>query len=204
MTRIAHLERAFPSSPKIPPKFLICVTKGKSVNTEAFVAIYAAHTFVLAVVNERKYKWIDDNTIAIDDTFLKCEQGLDTIIEHKLTTTEREWQLPEPYASRARFLATGERHEVDVKAMVNARAERAVKAQTGVKAQRAENRAPPPKRQDREGLTTIQDICATLKIEPRIARAVLRKSNTPKPDVGWAWSSAEAKKIEALIRKEIK
>lgn len=192
MTRIAHLERAFPSAPKVPPKYVVAVTRQQNYNTEAFVALYAAHVFVLAVINDRPFKWLNSNEIKIDDTLIKCEQGLEDIIEHKLTASEREWELPEPYASRAHFLATGERHAV------------VMPAQADVKAQRASNRAVGLKRQDREGMTTIQDICASLKVEPRIARGILRKTSTPKPDAGWAWSAAEAKKIEALIRKEIK
>lgn len=202
MSRIEHLERPFPSAPKVPPKFVIAVTRQSHYNTEAFVAMYAAHIFVLAVINEREYKWLNEKELKIDDTTIKGDE-LEDIIEYKLKPAEREWELPEPYLSRAHFLATGERHTPALPAnpILTPKQTRAAER---VILEGKSPRAPAAPRADRTGLVSIQDICATLKIEPRIARAALRKLNTPKPDVGWAWSPAEAKKIEALIKKEIK
>lgn len=205
MARIEHLERAFPSSPKIPPKYIVKVHKGKSFNSEAFVATYAAQAFVLAVIADRQYKWKNENTFVIeDDTQVECEQGLEDIMEHKLTRTEAEWELPEPYASRAHFLATGVRHEpVTPNPILTPKQTRAVEKRLAGDTEAPKRSAPPP-RADRKGLTTIQDICTSLSIEPRIARAILRKKNEPKPSEGWAWDKKTAATVEAMIRKELK
>lgn len=204
MTRIADLERPFPSAPKVPPRYVIAVTRQSHYNTEAFVAMYAAHIFVLAVINEREYKWLSSNELKVEDTTIKGDR-LEDIIEYKLKPSELKWELPEPYASRAHFLATGERHtpELPPNPILTPKQTRTIKAQTGVKAARSKpltNRM----RADREGLVSIQDICATLSIEPRIARGVLRKSNTPKPSHGWAFDKKEAERITKLIKDSLK
>ena len=53
------------------------------------------------------------------------------------------------------------------------------------------------------GLTTLAEICTTLKIDPREARAALRDTKTPKPEHGsWAWPTAkDAPDIESIVKK---
>lgn len=57
-------------------------------------------------------------------------------------------------------------------------------------------------RASKDGLTTLAEICTTLKIDPRDARAALRAAKIDKPDAGWAWANAKAAPdIEAIVKK---
>lgn len=55
----------------------------------------------------------------------------------------------------------------------------------------------------RDGMTTIQDLCEELNVEPRIARRKLRASDILKPsDSGWMWKAghADIKKVRELLK----
>jgi hypothetical protein len=73
---------------------------------------------------------------------------------------------------------------------------------TRVKREKKE-RTPRP---SKEGMVTIQQICAELKIEPSDARAALRKGKFEKPGAGWSWKpdDPELKKIRDYVKANAK
>lgn len=66
-------------------------------------------------------------------------------------------------------------------------------------------RASSPARKERPaGLQSIGEIAASINLDPREARSILRSTKTPKPAEGWAWPTAEIESIVKLLNKHRK
>lgn len=202
------LPEPFPSSPHRPPKITMHFTRAdKNIATHGFCQPYAARYFFDAIVQKDKFKWRDDDTIIIpslDNLVINCDK-LEDVLDHKLGPKEREWELPEPYTSYAQSIRTGERVLISPKRSHRADGEQkspsfafaeAGRDQRKRSLRQSQQRA----RASRDGLTSLADICAELKLDPREARQTLRKSNTPKPDAGWAWPDKEIPGIKKLLK----
>lgn len=184
------LEKPFPSNPHRPAKHVIWFSRRNNLlQINGFCTLYAAKKFVEAVIGDEEYKWRDTNEfITVDSGMIVKSDTLEDIIEHEYSPQETAWALPEPYASEAHFLATGERYS----------AKPPPKDFEVVPIPQRRSSTPRP---SRDGLTTLATICADIKLDPREARAILRKSNTPKPATGWSGDDAWAKSIKQLLTR---
>lgn len=191
-SKIKGLEPAFPSSPSRPPRYAVTFERnGRMHSIHTFYATYGAKKFIEAVLDGSEYKWLNDYTIATDEVTIKCEPNLEEIIEHEYTKAEAEWELPDPYPAEARSIATGIRVRIEPKQTTSDTPE--------------PERIRSPKRErkpSKDGLIDIGTIADELKIEPRQARAQLRKANVEKPASGWAWPEADVPRIKAIIKGE--
>jgi hypothetical protein len=206
------LKPAFPSSPQRPPEHTVYFTRGDIRIVIPFGATYSAKKFIASALDdEPEAKWKDEFTLKAGDITIRCEPGLEHIMEYKLTPQERAWQLPSPYTGYADIIRTGKSHKIPpspapsgIQYQKGGTLPGDTKTKTKAKSSTPQEKSSREPRQSRDGLTSIADICATLKIEPRVARAILRKSNTPKPPHGWAWDAKAAASITALIKKGLK
>lgn len=188
-----------PHPPKSGGKYEIKIEKaGGTIRVIKWDALYAAHTYLAAIIQEDKYKWLKRDRIEVKGMEISCPD-LEAILEHGLTPKEQEWELPEPDASEVKRFR-GEKAERK-RTVIEEGAKQAAEHRSALN--KPKRQAPPP-REVPKGMITIAQICEEFKIEPRIARGILRKSDTPKPDLGWMWDKKGADSIKALLRKEIK
>lgn len=180
---------------------------------QKFNAIYAAKHFVLLMIDGDEYRW-DVRRVHSGDTGkaqIITSRGviihtfgddLEEIMEHEFTSEEASFVFPEPEHSKyARFprlgkqgpaLTTDEDYE-----------------DTQASRTSAPDDAPQPKvkrepRPSKEGLVTIADICAEIKLEPKAARDALRKSELEKPAAGWAFPAADVPDVINTIIGNLK
>lgn len=160
MSRIKHqreLLKPFPES-QDDPGFVV-EFHGSSSYTHRFSALFSAQTFVEHVIDERPFKWADNKTIKVGSLTIRAN-NLEDIIEYEPTRKEREWDMPKNairYAKRIRDMNTKQPRE---------------EPKQGGSIKKV------------DGHMTISQICSDLKIEPRIARGILRKNKINKP---YAW-----------------
>jgi len=161
-----------------------------------FAALYSAKKFLEKFREKREWK-IEE--LGPDDFEVKCCQAeagdYVTIIEDKVVISwasgqykmrdldtykykplEAEWELPDPYPNHIKRMM-GEARSNEFKPVIK------------------------KERVSRDGLISIADICDELQIDPREARAHLRKLNEKKPDAGWAWDEKEAERVKKLLKK---
>lgn len=203
------LPPAFASSPTRPPRFGFYFHKGRDFHSfHNFYSLYAAARFVNAVIDGQPFKWSADNEIEIhtSDITIRAEHftDLEKVIEHKDNAKEAQWVLPSPYTHYVRSIIRGTQHYTP--SALEPNEEVAPK-------QPIQPKEVKPKREKRsqarpalpEGVTTVGDIANALSIEPRAARQALRRSNTPKPALGWCWTSPEdVKAITKIIKENLK
>ena len=188
MARIKHqklliqgdIEPPFPSSPTRPPRYNLYVGRR---NIVSLYALYAAHRCFETIVNERSYRWIDDETIITTDGEVKIKSSsLKEIANYKPTAKEQEWVTPEPYYSEWRRLGG----KVSPK-----REPEPEPAPTETKSK--------PKPKPTGGVVTIAELAAEYKMTPTRARKVLRAAGVSKP---YRWDDySELNNIKKLLSK---
>jgi hypothetical protein len=128
-----------------------------------------------------------DRTMTFGDIDIKSEQ-MDEILAHVYTPAEEAYELPAPYPGDIQSFLTGGRMS---KAL---QGERTVVTKEG-----KVERAPKAPKVDRSKFITVQSICEEIKMDPRDARAALRKAKIEKPAGGWLGDEAWAKTIRGLL-----
>lgn len=182
---MSHQVKHFPSSPARPPKYDVTFQSPRGFSVHCFCTLEATRTLIDKVVDAYSIKWLSSTEFMAGDISVRSHH-LEDIMESTGTVS-----LPYPYP---RFIS-------------DIRGDRPASSPTTsltyqdppASTPRAKAQAP---RASRTGLTTIADICAELKIEPRIARGILRKAKIDKPAEGWAWSDPAP--IAKLIKDNMK
>ena len=160
----------FPSSPTRPPVYVIRFDSPRGLAIHGFCIPSAAKAFVDHVLRKDAYTWKSDYHLYVPDLELtiSCSK-LEEVME---CTTH--FDLPIPYPQLANQIRATPTHYDPPTAEQPAR--------------QPKERKPTTPRPSADGLTSIADIAHTLNIDPRTARQLLRKTNTPKPEHGWAWA----------------
>lgn len=189
------LEKAWPSSPARPPRFVLYCTNHDSdrryiVNS---YACYAIRKIFDALVGENEVEPspLDERTMTFGDIDIKSDQ-MQTILDYQYSKAEEEWTLPMPYPEQIHLFLYGQRM---ARALPSADSEPAPKKKDPVE------RKP---KMDRTGKITVQSIAEELKMDPRDARAALRKAKVAKPAGGWLGDEAWAKDIRGILAKAAK
>lgn len=209
------LPTPFPSSPTRSPKYVVRFenkTSGLFYITN-FCELYAAKYPTALVLDEREWVWKNEKTIQCTDGMIVHSDDLEQIVEYKLTTKERQWVPPSPYYGEWHNIASGKPiHEKrqqrsqapeNAEAPVTAKKPRRASSDDPGEPQQAKQRERTA-RPAKDGLTSIATIAEQLDKDPKQCRIALRKSNTPKPDAGWAWPKDELESVKAIILKHIK
>ena len=191
-----HLEEAWSSSPVRPPRFVLyCVNHENDrrwvVNS---YACYAIRKIFDALVgdNEIEPSPLDEKTVTFGEIDIKSDQ-LQAILDYQYTKAEEAWELPVPYPDNISRFLTGARmgREFD-RAPGEPKPERVKK-----------EKAPPKERIDRTGMVTVQTLAEEAGIDPRDARAALRKAKIDKPTGGWLGDEAWAKTIRPVLKAAV-
>lgn len=183
-------ETPYPSSPQRPPTINLWIKFGEQLEkmqVYAYCARYAASKSLDIALAGREYSDADDmGWHETEDGLMsfRLYGDVDGLLDEEFET---DWVPPQPDLNNL-LRAAG-------KIAVAHEASEEEAAPRQVRKPRAAG-APAP---SRDGLVSLADICAELKIEPRDARKTLR-GKVEKPDAGWAWPAAEATKIKALLK----
>lgn len=177
--------------------------------------------------------WKGPNRLYLNDWIListdeLSSETLEDIMGDTLSKEEQKWKVPHPYDQYAAYIGfynQGVHPQINERALT-ARGERYTPGvcDDGKKNYEPQRRAPKPEKEVQQsiarkekkqrdatpksktpdGLTSIGQIAASLKIGGSEARKILRTSKTPKPDHGWSWSKDEVEKITAILKKGMK
>lgn len=188
---------AFPSAPRRSAKYeLHChiVQDEEEVKNEVrlFGATFSAKKFVEALIGDDKFEWTSDHAIRTAKHIVIHSHDLTEIMEHKYSNDERKWELPEPYASEAKYFAvrrpsTKERVEEGQSVAPTSK-------------ERKEKKTPTP-RPDTAGLVTPADLAKDHGVDPRDIRGALRKAGIEKP---YAWPEEKVGAINDKIKPHLK
>lgn len=185
-------ETAYPSSPARPPTINMWLKFGEDfghLQIHTFCARWAALKSLRVALKDREYGEPDDmGWRETDDGLMRFRLTGD--VEGLLDNEDEiEWMPPQPHLND----------------LLRAAGDQVIKHDTTPDEAEKPNRVrkvrkpgvPPP---SRDGLVTLADLCAELKIEPRDARKTLR-NKVEKPDAGWAWPADEAAKIRTILKR---
>lgn len=182
-------DNPYPSSPYAPPTINIWFRYGEGrMQIHCLRKRWAAKRYIDMALNGREYgESTEPGWYITDDELLEFK--LEGDVDGLLDEDEVDWEIPLPDSNQLRIAAG--------LTVVKTQAE---EAEDEEKPKRVTTRRPagaPPV--SREGLITLAEICAELKIEPRDARKTLR-GKVEKPEAGWAWPADEAKKVKAILK----
>jgi hypothetical protein len=179
----------FPHPPQKAGKYQVRIFRDKDLKALLiFAACYAARHFVDLCLKDQKWDYVGDHRLEADDGhILIWSEQLHEIMDHKMTQEEAAWELPRPYPNYAHMVLDGTWSD-----------SKEVKAEPEPHPAPATKHEKTPK-SSRDGLISIGQIATELRLDPREARAILRKKNIEKPTAGWAWSEEEVLAIKKLL-----
>lgn len=195
----------FASSPAKPPK---CSLRMEWPDTDmmqlrTFRDFWGAKKLFDFLTEFKQVRWLSTTKLVVNETGMVISSPeLEQIVEHKLDKKHEQYQWTEPFLSEV----TAFKNKTTIK---SSRGNERVHRQPAgadqddkIHAKREKKERTP--RPSKDGLISIGEIAAEMKIEPRIARGILRDTKTPKPDAGWAWAKGEVDGIKAIIKKGLK
>ena len=178
------LPEPFPSSPLRPPQFGLWANKYYFT----FCQPYAIHKFATTLLEDRDYKWLDEQTILTDDG-IKLKGNLELALEYEPKGKEAEWEIPSPYREQIARIR-GELPQ-------EPKEEKPKKEKPKKEKPKKEKKTRPAP----DGLVTIAQLAEELRKKPAELRKRLRASKEEKPSHGWAWSPEEIKRIKKLLSR---
>jgi hypothetical protein len=183
-----------------------------------FAARYAAAFFIKRVIG--KDDWAECEAPADGQSLMTSaniritmyDGNLWKLVEYDPTELEAAWSDQEVINSVGRFKygRVETRHEDVHSENDNAVGTDSAVRERGDKSKsRREPRGDRPKREpksrpDTTGHLSANDIAKELKVEPREVRGVLRSLKLIKPDHGWSWPAAQARKIQAQVADKLR
>lgn len=192
----ARLEQPWASAPTRNPRYVLyCYNH---LNERQYVinsyALYAIRKIFDALVgdNDIEPSPLDpDHTMCFGEIDIKSDQ-MQAILDHQYSAAEEAWELPAPYPGQVEgFLQGGRLRRVF-------EGDRAPSPQAH-KNEKESFRAERKPKIDRSKFITVQSLAEEIGIDPRDARAALRKAKVEKPDGGWLGDEAWAKGIRDIL-----
>lgn len=194
--RSTKLEEAWSSAPTRNPRYVLYCTNHENdrvwvVNSYGCYAIRKIFDALIEGQEVEPSPLDPDRTMTFGDIDIKSDQ-MDKILAHVYTPAEEEWELPRPYPDNiAAFLSGG-------------RITKALQGETTkvTKEGKVERVPKEPKKPsiDRSKFITVQSLAEEEGIDPRDARAALRKAKVEKPEGGWLGDEAWAKGIRTILQ----
>lgn len=170
-----------------------------------FCELYAVKRVVNMIIGDEDWEWVKTKTKFVSrvarEYHIKVANGIeiyfsggsdeaDDIMEYEYRGREKEWRLPPgSYAQGINSFMNRKKSSEAAEHMPRAERKKAAKQ----------------RREKREGMVDMTELCKELEIVPRKGRAALRKAGIKKPDVGWAWpaGSEELDKARKAIQEAI-
>ncbi len=198
--RRSGLEEPWPSCPRRNPRYVLYCYNHENdrryiINSYARYAIRKIFDLIVGDNQIEPSPLDPKRTITFGDIDIKSDE-MEEILAHKYTKEEEAWNLMAPYHEDVRnFLHGG-------------RISNALDDPTQPKSARVPREPKPVKeRIDRSQFITVQSLAEDIGIDPRDARAALRKAKIEKPSIGWMWENEkdtkEVKKILADAKKKL-
>lgn len=190
----------FASSPAKPPK---CSLRMEWPDTDqmqlrTFRDFWGAKKLFDFLTDFKAVRWLTTTKLVVNETGMVISSPeLEQIVEHKLDKKHEQYQWTEPFLSEV----TAFKNKTTIKSSKGNDKPKRERDDTPRPTREKKERVPRP---SKDGLITIGDIASDMKIEPRIARGILRDTKTPKPDAGWAWAKNEVDAIKTIIKKGLK
>lgn len=190
------LKPPYGAAPYRPNKHFMYLKKDDNILNIGFGADYSAKKFLNLLIGKdevHKTRGItgkEDTLVTSSGVIIRCET-IDEILNHEFTKAEEEWELPDSgnMGTSTQALAfrssTIKSDDGPVKVL----------SEPKVRAEKVERKPKPSK----EGLVSIAEIAAEIKMDARDARAILRQQKVVKPEVGWYWNKREVDKIKTLL-----
>lgn len=217
---LRKMKPAFGIAPQEPGKYEVQFkSRAGKFALHTFAAEYSALKFVLAVINERPYKWVDSDRIRVDDIAI-ISSHLEKIMDYEMTEDEEAWVMPMPYSFYSGSIATGASWAGEQHSNSRSRGStrKSLTRQTGApeRSKRSVNldndashashahkeRASDPKAQ--LGVEFgIDELAQRLRRDCKQIRSDLRKIMT-KPVDGWRWPRDQFDHIIDQIQKNFK
>lgn len=177
------------------PKFVFYVTRRLDDRDQSMVwildTVAEARKFLDVLLGDDGIVWENPCTIRSSTGIVVSTRWyadlMRAAVDHEYTQAERSLQI----SYTARNVAASFRNGV-----------RAISS-GGVARPDETPRAPrpaPTPRAPRDGLVSVAEVADQLGVEPRIARAALRRMKLEKPSAGWAWPAAEIPSIVERVR----
>jgi len=192
------LKEPWGSSPGRPPQFVLYCVNHESDRQYIINAreLYAIRKIFDAIVGENEIEPSPtcDKTVTFGDIDIKSDQ-LKQILDHQYTKAEEAFELPVPYPEQIDLFLHGPRMSRELPT-----------ADDGTPKPPREKKPPVEKKPkiDRSGKITVQQLAEEAGIDPRDARAALRKAKIDKPAGGWLGDEAWAKTIRPVLAKAAK
>lgn len=189
--RRSGLEEPWPSCPRRNPRYVLYCYNHESERQYIInsYARYAIRKLFDAIVGDNKFERSDARTISFGDIDIKSDE-MDEILAHEYTKEEAAWEFGAPYI-------------VDIDNFLHGRRmSKTLDDPTQPKPVRVPREPKPVKeRIDRSQFITVQSLAEDIGIDPRDARAALRKAKIEKPAGGWLGDEAWAKGIRDVLKK---
>jgi len=194
--KVTGLEPAFASAPSRIGKYVLYIKRdGQFVAAQIFAAKYSTRKFIDQLVEGYAITLQTDTLLKAGNLTLRCSLLLE-VMEHVLTPAEQEWELPHPYPESIRKLRLGSDYAYQPR---NTPATPDGPRPTPSPS-RPKERKP---KVSRDNLIGIAQIAEEIGMSPREARGILRKSDLPKPEAGWAWTEGlEVNQVKTLLLKK--
>jgi hypothetical protein len=176
----------YPASPSRQPKCCLYITHAETNRRWVcpWGALFAAKKIIDHIA--QPVRQIDHNNCVVGDFQIRSNE-LNDILEHEYSTEERSWELPLAEQKKLLQLA-GKKPEPNAFAKDNP-----------IQHPKAKPEVKKPEVKKPDGLTSLADICAELKIEPKQARIKLRAAKEPNTHGNWSFSAADIDRIKKII-----
>lgn len=181
-----ELETPYPSSPKLPPLYVVRFRWPGDMDRDmikTYRSAYAAKKEIEHVIGEQKFSWSSDIQI-ITPTHAILSEQLKDIMNHEYSDKEFEWQIPRPDIDLLDYFIA-ERTDPETKPVIQPTS------------------SPKKHRRDSSGFITSGEMAAELEITGLELRRALRKVFPQKPQEGWAFKIEEWPEIKKKIQEVI-
>jgi hypothetical protein len=201
--RVVTLSSPYGSCPGHPAKYVFYLSRHGDDDTQcmvvSFARRYSARRFLDVLLETDGVVWEEDGCTLRSETGVVVSTRwwpgrLRECYDHKYSLEELGWIMDPTHVGYARKF----RYGPDLP--------RTLEEDAGAQqsSERRAKRTASTPRTSRDGLVPIADVALALGIEPRDARACLRRLKIEKPSSGWAFTAEQAEDIKRRISEALK
>lgn len=185
-----------PSSPSKWGKYCLWISHPDRFLILTYAEAYYPKRMIDELISDKTWDWAKNKTeIFVEGGWVIKSDYLKELMDYKYKKNEEDCDLEKQDQQRIDRILYG-------KAIPQPPISEKAKDHASKEYDKEVKRAEKKKHVERPtGLIALQDICEELKIDPRDARAILRKKKIDKPEHGrWEWSKDEVDKIKRILK----